>query len=269
MTIRRGFDAGERLGAVAPTNGGIEAAEQNYLAAWRLLVDRAPECLVEETDDVLFTFVPGGIAYFNSAFVKPPADPTICLRAIDAFYATRQAPFIVRSRSSSASSEPSQLPGYTLAGRSPVMNAAVDDIAPPTGFDIRRVNADNWDDHVRALAAGFGIPVELCARLFGPALAETDQYAAFNAYVDGEIASTAALIVSGAVAGIYNVATPDPFRRRGLGEATTRAAVAEGRRQGCDLTTLQASEMGYAIYARMGFRTVVEWHSFTPEQPHA
>jgi hypothetical protein len=61
---------------------GVEAAERNYFAAWRLLVDRASECRVEETDEVLCTLVPGGIAYFNSAFVKPPADPATCFATL-------------------------------------------------------------------------------------------------------------------------------------------------------------------------------------------
>jgi GNAT superfamily N-acetyltransferase len=248
---------------MAPVRDRLEAAERNYFAAWRLLVDRAPGCLVEETDDVLFTFVPGAVAYFNSAFVKPPADPATCLAPIEAFYAARRVPFTVRFRSSPGSDVLSQPPGFALAGRSPLMNAAIDDIAPPAGFDIKRVETENWDDHVQALAAGFGMPIDLTARLFGPALAEAAEYAAFNAYVDGEVASTAALIVSDAVAGIYNVATPDAFRRRGLGEAATRAAVAEGQRRGCVMSTLQASDMGHPIYERMGFRTAATWTSLT------
>jgi hypothetical protein len=51
------------------------------------------------------------------------------------------------------------------------------------------VEADTWDDHVWAIAVGFGMPAELAARLFGPWLAESAGYAAFNAYVDGEVAS--------------------------------------------------------------------------------
>jgi ribosomal protein S18 acetylase RimI-like enzyme len=67
--------------------------------------------------------------------------------------------------------------------------------------------------------------------------------------------------VSDTVAGVYNVATPEAFRRRGLGEATTRAAVAEGRNRGCVISTVQASDLGYRIYERMGFRTAVAWQS--------
>lgn len=143
------------------------------------------------------------------------------------------------------------------------MIAATDAIAPPSNVDIRRVTAQTWDDHVSTIAAAFGMPLELLTGLIGPSLVDTDDYAGFNAYIDGEVASTAALIVSEDVAGVYNVATPEAFRRRGLGEATTRAAVAEGARRGCALTTLQASEMGYPVYERMGYRTAVHWRNFT------
>jgi GNAT superfamily N-acetyltransferase len=241
----------------------VEAAERNYFAAWKLLVDRAPGGLVEETDEVLLTFVPKGVAYFNSAFVKPPADPATCLAMIQDFYRERRAPFTVRFRSSTDPDALSRAPGLTPAGRSPLMNATIDDIAPPADTDIKRVDVENWDDHIQAIAAGFGMPVQLTVRLFHPALVEAPEYAAFNAYIDGEVASTAALIVSDVVAGVYNVATPEGFRRRGLGEATTRAAIAEGRHRGCVMSTLQASNMGYPIYERMGFRTAVTWTNLT------
>lgn len=94
----------------------------------------------------------------------------------------------------------------------------------------------------------------------------TDDYAVFNAYHEGTVASTATLIVSGHVAGIYNVATPESFRRRGFGDAATRAAVHEGGRRGCAVATLQSSEMGYGVYERMGFRTVTFWRSITVDE---
>jgi GNAT superfamily N-acetyltransferase len=113
------------------------------------------------------------------------------------------------------------------------------------------------------MAEGFGMPTDLVRQLLDVSLLATEGYAAVLAFVDGAPASTAALMVTDDIAGIYNVATPDRFRRRGLGEATTRAAVAEGARRGCTVTTLQASEMGYPTYERMGYRTVARWLTFT------
>ncbi len=51
-------------------------------------------------------------------------------------------------------------------------------------------------------------------------------------------------------------------RRHGVGSALTWAAVDAGRAWGCDTIVLQASEMGFPIYAAMGFRTVVEYTVF-------
>ncbi|HZN14583.1 MAG TPA: GNAT family N-acetyltransferase [Acidimicrobiales bacterium] len=248
---------------MTPSADSVDAAEQNYFATWRLLVERAEGCSVEETDDVLLTSVPGAPSYFNSAFVKPPADPLRCVDEVRAFFVERGTPFTLRCRSTAESEAFARILGLEAADASPLMNASAEEIAPPTLPDIVRVDAGTWGDHIAAIAKGFGVPTDLAGRLFGPDIAIGDEYFAFNAYVDGEVASTAAAVVHDGVTGIYNVATPAAFRRRGLGEATTRAAIAEGCRRGCAIATLQSSEMGYSIYERMGFRTVATWRSFT------
>jgi hypothetical protein len=35
-----------------------------------------------------------------------------------------------------------------------------------------------------------------------------------------------------------------------------------GAMEGCDVAVLQASDMGYPIYERLGFRTVVEYFGY-------
>jgi predicted GNAT family acetyltransferase len=60
--------------------------------------------------------------------------------------------------------------------------------------------------------------------------------------------------VSGTTAGVYNVATPAPYRGRGYGAALTWAVLAEGAARGCTHGVLQASGAGYPVYRRMGFR---------------
>ena len=239
----------------------IDAAEQNYLAAWRLLVSRADRAEVHDTDELLLTFVPDSIPFFNSAFVKPPAAPASCLESAESFFGGRTTDFTLRFRDSAEVT--AQSLGLSPADLSPLMSVSIPDISGSSQVVVRRADPGTWDDHIETIAAGFALPVELANRLFGPWLCDTNEYAAFNAYVDGEVVSTAALIVSGDVAGIYNVSTPQRFRCRGFGEATTRAAASEGKRRGCRIATLQASAMGYPIYERMGFTTVVGWRSLT------
>ena len=55
------------------------------------------------------------------------------------------------------------------------------------------------------------------------------------------------------IAGIYWVATLERFRGRGFGAALTWQAAWAGREQGCRVASLQASQLGQSVYARMGF----------------
>jgi len=139
-------------------------------------------------------------------------------------------------------------------------------VVPPPARDAEIVAVTDEDGlraHRDVLARGFGVPPQLVDQLIHPSLVSHGWIRAFVVYVNGEPASASAFIDAGGVAGIYNVATVPEFRRRGLGEAATWAAVEEAARRGHTLITLQASEMGFPIYERMGFRVVDRWHYVT------
>jgi GNAT superfamily N-acetyltransferase len=85
----------------------------------------------------------------------------------------------------------------------------------------------------------------------------------FTARLDDVPAGVSIAIRTGDVSGVYGVGTLPHARRRGVGSATTWAAVGAGRAWGCDTVVLQASEMGLPMYERMGFRTVVRYVTFT------
>ena len=84
-----------------------------------------------------------------------------------------------------------------------------------------------------------------------------DGFAAWVGFVDGEPVSTTATVFASDAIGVYNVATLPGYQRRGYGEAVMRQAVAEAQREhGVERTLLQSTPAGYAMYQRMGFRTV-------------
>ncbi len=84
-----------------------------------------------------------------------------------------------------------------------------------------------------------------------------ERFAAYVGYVDGEPVSTAAVVVGGGAAGVYNVATLPGHQRRGYGEAVMRHAIACGRSEhGVEQTILQSTPAGLRLYERMGFRTI-------------
>ena len=85
----------------------------------------------------------------------------------------------------------------------------------------------------------------------------------FTAKLDGRPAGISAAIRTGDVSGVYGVGTRPEARRRGLATASSWAAVAAGRAWGCDPIVLQATEMGMPVYARMGFRTILRYITFS------
>lgn len=245
----------------------VEAAEANYLDAWRLLAGNVSTGIVEDDDELLFAAGGGRIGYFNAAFIKPPTNPLACVARAASFFRGRGLPFVVRFREDDGVADAiaaCESEGLSAAGASPVMVADVDSMPPLDGsVTVRANDAATFGDHIETVAQGFGIPVKVLRSFFTPSLLEGGRFEAFTAYDESNApVSTAALIETPGVAGVYNVGTPEPFRRRGLGEATTRAVVDAGRRRGCTLATLQASDMGYPVYERMGFRTVARWLTF-------
>jgi predicted acetyltransferase len=64
------------------------------------------------------------------------------------------------------------------------------------------------------------------------------------------------------VAGIFAVATIEAARGRGIGMAVTMAPLLDARACGYCVGVLQASEMGYPVYARMGFTEQFRYHLY-------
>ncbi|HXJ65024.1 MAG TPA: GNAT family N-acetyltransferase [Actinomycetota bacterium] len=154
--------------------------------------------------------------------------------------------------------------GWRYDEAMPWMAARMDRIEWPDtmpGLRIERVTDEQVHARfVRAMTAGFGMrPPEQHAM---NSLADRVGYAPDAPWVrwvgslDGRVVASSGLMLAGGVAGIYNVATAPEARRRGIGAALTAVAVAEGRGRGYEVAVLGASELGYGVYARMGFREV-------------
>ena len=245
------------------------ASDENFWGTWRVLSAASPGGEVECTGGVLLASSGAAVAFFNGAFItEPDRDPLDLVNTALDFYRARGLPFLLRVREDLAGGIPAAaiasglvpagvLPGMAL---SRAVASAVPD--PPAGLSIRRAtDEDGLEDHKLMLVEGFEMAMELVEALVTPTILDTD-LELYVGSLDGKPVTSSALFVCGGVAGVYNVATPDVYRKRGYGEAMTWHAVKQGLLQGATAAVLQASPMGQPIYERMGFRTVAPYIQF-------
>lgn len=169
--------------------------------------------------------------------------------------------------------------GFSDEGEEPAMGVALADLPEalplPDGVTIERVRDDEtlaqW---VRASFEGFGMPPSGAeAELAAFAHDSLDENAAayyYLARLDGKPVATSALTPAAGAAGVFAVATLAEARRRGIGAAITLAPLLDARNRGYCVGVLQASEMGYPVYARMGFSEQFRYHVYCwrPEHGH-
>lgn len=136
--------------------------------------------------------------------------------------------------------------------------SSLTDLRPeiPAHFELAPVtHPDQLETVAVATADGFGVPVEFTRHMAPTSMIDDDSMQWFVGHVDGEPAGCGQLLLTDDVAGVYTIAVCAPFRRRGLGQAMTRAVLLAGRDRGATYGILQSSEMGRSVYERMGFET--------------
>lgn len=151
--------------------------------------------------------------------------------------------------------EPSPEPGMHCTLDGPAGDGPV-----PEGLSIRESDVTN--EFVVTMSSGFGFP-EFVWEPLGAAMAGfgTDQFFHVLATLDGEPVGTGSAFLSGpdrTTLGIYNIATLEHARRRGVGRAVTAELMRLGRSRGCTDAVLTSSEMGRPTYERLGFVEVCQ-----------
>jgi ribosomal protein S18 acetylase RimI-like enzyme len=134
-------------------------------------------------------------------------------------------------------------------------------VLPPArtlpAMEVRRVNTGPTRDAFCGIgSACFHVPLPWFKEVFGNA-SVWERFAAYVGYVAGEPVTTAAVVMGGGAAGVYNVATLPGHQCRGYGEAVMRHALECARAEhGISRSILQSTRAGLRLYERMGFRTV-------------
>lgn len=234
------------------------AADENLASTWALL-GRAIGADVAEVGALTLVAIGVPIAFFNGAFLRTAThEPERLVAAAVEFFGERGLPWLLWVRENVAPNvlDAGRRAGLRDAGGPPGMGLVSIPKSRPAPTELAIEVATTLDalaEHAAMLRDGFGMPQDVVDQLIRPGLLDEPRAAAFVGRVHGTPVSSSLLSVSGTTAGVYNVATPEPFRGRGYGEALTWAAIAEGARRGCTHSVLQASPSGYPVYRRMGF----------------
>jgi hypothetical protein len=133
-------------------------------------------------------------------------------------------------------------------------------------LQIRQLEMDEGHLAAQTASEGFEAPIEPFLAMATPSVLRYPGVRYYLGAVDGEPVTTGVGVTFGDSVGIFNIATPPPHRRHGYGAAVTRRAVADGLAAGATWAWLQSSTDGYAVYERLGFRTVERWHCWVANQ---
>jgi ribosomal protein S18 acetylase RimI-like enzyme len=159
--------------------------------------------------------------------------------------------------------------GFRLSNNTTGMALALESLeetAPALdGLEIRAVEDDDdlrtW---VEVFTKGYGLPTAWMEDIFDVLLRLGLEFPIKNylGLLHGKAVSTSALFYGGGVAGIYNVSTVPEARGQGIGAALTHIPLLEARERGYHIGILQSSQMGFAVYRRLGFKHLGQIQNF-------
>ena len=226
----------------------IAAAHRSYMNAFRKLAEHCPDGVVWEVGPV-FAFVSGlSTPQLNGCFIAQPVAPEHLVAALGWL-------------------DDSGRP-YSLW-----LDAAIADELAPVALEYGMVK-DHWPVAAMALhpippaprpAPGVTVTPGLepgVADYIPRSMSDDPAVRLFTAYLDGRPVGSSIAIRSDDVSSVVAVGTIPEARRRGVGTAASWAAVEAGREWSCQAVVLEATEMGFPIYAAMGFRTVTHYTAF-------
>lgn len=239
-------------------------------AAWRR---RVAACggVVHEVDGLAVCLTGVPLAPFNPTLIEDlPRDPDAAIEEAERHYEDTGLSLGIDLESSlhGAVREAAQRAGLTMVESRPGMTVALADVvpvSPPVGVEVFRVEDPALLDEVVDVDAAAFSGDAATTRLFLPdTVLEDPAQRVYAARVDGRLVSVGESTTLDGVIGVFGIATVPAYRRRGLGAAVTTLLLAD-RRGEADVAVLDASDLGFGVYGRLGFRTTSTWEVWLRE----
>ncbi len=243
-------------------------------AAWRR---RVAACggLVHDADGLAVCLTGVPLAPFNPTLVEHlPSRPDAAIERAEAHYDGTGLALGIDLEPSLHGSvrEAAARSGLTMVESRPGMTLDLsqrETVSPPEGLEVFRVEDPALLDEVVAVdVSAFGTAADITRRFLPDAVLEDPAQRVYAARVDGRLVSVGESTTLEGVIGVFGIATDPAYRRRGLGAAVTAYLLAD-RAHEADLAVLDASDLGYGVYERLGFRPTSTWEVWVREVPAA
>jgi ribosomal protein S18 acetylase RimI-like enzyme len=237
----------------------FDRSEATLVACWAYLASVSPGARVADRDGAAIAVFTSGAEskiYNNSILRGSVTDPVATIAGIEHVYAdagvARFATWVHES------------------------NAAFGDVLRSVGYEA--------DESNQVMGLGLDELVDIDTSVLEFAEPEIDEFLRINGlpsmfpdlgpdvhiYVctaDGRNAATLMTYDHDGDCGVFNVATLEFARRRGLGRRLTTYALQRARERGCRTASLQSTEIGRSVYAAVGFRSLGAYTEFVRPAP--
>lgn len=222
---------------------------ETLIASWEAYARGTPGAFVHRTRGISAAVFPTGPergVYNNTLLARDLESPEqlFALEELETIYAEAGIDgFAVWVHESDASMRHTlERRGYEIDASTRSMGMAIEDIdLPAPGIELGTLD---WPEYLQL----FGLPSGLLSG------ADHSIFKLLFACLEGEIVATTMAFDHNGDCGIYNVATLERARRRGLSTALTRLQIHQARTRGCQTASLQSTPMAERVYAAAGFR---------------
>jgi GNAT superfamily N-acetyltransferase len=144
--------------------------------------------------------------------------------------------------------------------REDVPGMYVDLATAPVAAQVAGLTIERTHDvagYVDVMVAGFGLPEPVRAPM-SELMGHYTEAINVVASLDGRSVACGTAYLTGPTAGLYNIATVEDARGRGIGYAVTATLMELARAAGADHAILHATESGRPVYERAGFVEVCQ-----------
>lgn len=254
----------------------LKESNEQFQAAWSLYARCSKAGEVVDLDGLCIANSRLPWYLMNAALLTAPVSSQAHLAAIAGaactYFANEQRPwFFAGNHSWLGEGATETLSRLGLAKAFTATGMFTERLAPPAR-PLPEVETRRIDDEAsrRALADLNATVYELSpdwvrAAVESPRLWETPLYG-FNAYVGGQVVSTAFAVAQKGVLYVAYVATAREYRRQGLAELVMRRCIEQASQEtGIHRTALHSTADGYPGYIRMGYKPVDEFTLFVPQ----